>query len=165
MVSNLQSNGMPPGAGTNHGTSTRDQPMNTSLTAQHEACMEEKKILVERRTYRRFKVKHPAFVVFNTQPTRLGEILDISMNGLSFRYMVDSEEVVNQSRDLDILFGDDDFYLDRLPFSTVSDRLSDNGLPFSTMIMRRRGVRFGDLNDHQRGKLEYFIENNTNGEV
>ncbi|MEJ2033605.1 MAG: PilZ domain-containing protein [Deltaproteobacteria bacterium] len=86
--------------------------------------MEENKILMERRKYRRFKVRHPAFVVFNTQPTRLGEILDISMSGLSFRYMVDSEEVVNQSRELDILFGDDDFYLDKLPFSTVSDRLS-----------------------------------------
>ncbi|MDA8165048.1 MAG: PilZ domain-containing protein [Desulfobacteraceae bacterium] len=127
--------------------------------------MDDKKILIERRKYRRFKVKHPAFVVFNTQPTRLGEILDISMNGLSFRYMVDSEEVVNQSRELDILYGDDDFYLDKLPFSTISDRLSDNGLPFSTMIMRRRGVQFGDLNDHQREKLEYFIENNTSGEI
>jgi hypothetical protein len=127
--------------------------------------MEENKILMERRKYRRFKVRHPAFVVFNTQPTRLGEILDISMSGLSFRYMVDSEEVVNQSRELDILFGDDDFYLDKLPFSTVSDRLSNNGLPFSTMIMRRRGVQFGDLNDAQRDQLEYFIENNTSGEV
>lgn len=127
--------------------------------------MEENKILIERRKYRRFKVRHPAFVVFNTQPTRLGEILDISMSGLSFRYMVDSEEVVNQSRELDILFGDDDFYLDKLPFSTVCDRLSNNGLPFSTMIMRRRGVRFGELNDMQRDQLEYFIENNTSGEI
>jgi hypothetical protein len=127
--------------------------------------MDEKKVLIERRKYRRFKVKHPAFVVFNTQPTRLGEILDISMNGVSFRYMVDSEDVVNQSRELDILYGDDDFYLDKLPFSTVSDRLSDNGLPFSTMIMRRRGVQFGEFDDHQRGQLEYFIENNTSGEI
>lgn len=127
--------------------------------------MEEKKILIERRKYRRFKVKHPAFVVFNTQPTRLGEILDVSMSGLSFRYMVDSEEVVNQSRELDILFGDDDFYLDRMPFSTVSDRLSNNGLPFSTMIMRRRGVEFGEINETQKEQLEYFIENNTSGEI
>lgn len=127
--------------------------------------MEEKKILAERRKYRRFKVKHPAFVVFNTQPTRLGEILEVSMNGLSFRYMVDSEELVNQSRELDILFGDDDFYLDRLPFSTVSDRLSNNGLPFSTMIMRRRGVQFGEISETQKEQLEYFIENNTSGEI
>jgi hypothetical protein len=127
--------------------------------------MNDKKILVERRKFRRFRVKHPAFVVFNTQPTKLGEILDISMNGLSFRYMVDSEELVNQSRELDILFGDDDFYLDKLLFRTVADRMTGNGLPFSTMIMRRRSVQFCELAESQQSQLEYFIKHNTSGET
>jgi hypothetical protein len=126
--------------------------------------MKGKKILMERRKFRRFRVRHPAFVVFNTQPTKLGEILDISMNGLSFRYMVDSEEQVNQSKELDILFGDDDFYLDRLSFRTVADKMANNGLPFSTMIMRRRGVEFFELSESQMAQLEYFIKSNTSGE-
>jgi hypothetical protein len=123
-----------------------------------------KEVLAERRKFRRFRVKNPAFVVFNTEPTKLGEIIDISMSGLSFRYMVDSEELVNQSRELDILFGDDDFYLDRLLFVTISDRMTSNGLPFSTMLMRRRGVQFSDLSAPQQSELEYFITHNTSRE-
>jgi hypothetical protein len=143
----------------NYGTTS------ASVTAKCEGCMNDKKILVERRKFRRFRVKHPAFVVFNTQPTKLGEILDVSMNGLSFRYMVDSEELVNQSRELDILYGDDDFYLDKLHFRTVADRMTNNGLPFSTMIMRRRGVQFCELVEAQQSQLEYFIKHNTSGET
>jgi hypothetical protein len=125
---------------------------------------DDRKKLAERRKFRRFKVRHPAFVVFNTQPTKLGEIIEMGLGGLSFRYMVDSEELVNQSRELDILFGDDDFYLDKLHFKTVSDQMASNGLPFSTMIMRRRGVEFCRLSEAQQVQLEYFIEHNTSGE-
>jgi hypothetical protein len=57
-----------------------------------------------------------------------------------------------------------DFSLSELPFKTISD-CEDNGGPFSVIITRRSGLQFGGLTPHQKRQLEYFIQNNTVGEV
>ncbi len=119
----------------------------------------------ERREHTRFHAKNGAYTVFSQKSVIPGRINDISMGGLSFSY-VEGEEWYHDSYELDILFGDADFFLDSIPFETVSDTIIENESPYSQIIMRRCGVRFGELTTEQQTQLKLFIRQNTlNGET
>ncbi len=111
----------------------------------------------ERRRLKRFKVVDGAFTVNSTKP---GLIVDVSMEGLSFRY-VDRKKWPNHSEELDILVGDYEFYLPQIPYTIVSDTVTASDSPDSSFIVKRCSVKFGDLSSSQKRKLEFFIENNT----
>jgi hypothetical protein len=85
------------------------------------------------------------------------------MGGLSFAYMAD-EERPSRSFELDIFLAGGSFDLQEVPFGTISDFHND-GMPLSSVKMRRMNVQFGDLTPHQVSQLEYFIQNHTTGEV
>lgn len=114
----------------------------------------------ERRSHTRFQAKTGAYTVFSRKSVIPGRINDISLGGLSFSY-VEGEEWYHDSSELDILFGDTDFFLDSIPFETVSDRIIENESPYSQIIMRRCGVKFGDLTSEQKTMLKIFIRQNT----
>jgi len=88
----------------------------------------------------------------------------MSREGLAFRYIAGHERP-NGALELEILLGDHSFYLDKIPFKTISDCETANEVPFSSIKMRRSGVQFGDLTPNQISQLEYFIQNHTKGEV
>jgi c-di-GMP-binding flagellar brake protein YcgR len=114
----------------------------------------------ERRNHTRFKAKAGAYTVFSARSIIPGRINDISLGGLCFSY-VEGEEWYHESSELDILFGDDDFYLDKIPFETVSDTIIENESPYSQIIMRRCGVKFGKMSSEQLEQLKHFITQNT----
>jgi len=126
--------------------------------------MEAKKEFVEQRKHKRYLVKDRAFAVLGPDALKLCHMIDISKGGLSFRYFIDSEELAEELFDLGILYGDD-FYVEKIPARVVSDNVIENNSYFSSIIMKRRGIQFGDLTRRQEEQLEYFIENNTSGEV
>ena len=86
----------------------------------------------------------------------LGQILDISRGGLSFRYM-DNDMIGGEEELLTILSTDQQFYLVNIPFQTVSDFALTNVPSFSSIVMRRRCVRFKDLDEEQIRRLDEFI--------
>ncbi len=91
-----------------------------------------------------------AIVVLKSDPPTLGKIIDISMDGLSFRYIHNLERL-NQTRVLDIYQSKGGFYLGRAEFSTVSSaQISD--------FVGRLGVQFRGLSRRQRSRLKKFIE-------
>ena len=118
---------------------------------------------VDRRRHKRFHVRDTAFVVFRApwpRSTSVAQIIDISMNGLAFSYIA-GEKRSNSSSKLDILLGNRSFYLDKVPFKTISDCKAPNKVPLSSIEMRRCGVQFGKLTQEQVSKLKYFIWNHT----
>lgn len=126
-----------------------------------------KKELSGRRKHRRFQVQDTAFVVLRApspHSTKVGQIIDISRQGLAFRYIAD-EGRSNGSSELEIVSADHSFYLDKVPFKTISDSKTDKDVPFSSIEMRRSGVQFGDLTPNQISRLEYFIWNHATSEV
>jgi hypothetical protein len=118
--------------------------------------------LVERRKHNRFSVSKGAFVALRPHYGKIGQVVNISMGGLAFTYMAD-EERPSRSFELDIFLAGGSFYLQGVPFGTISDFHND-GIPLSSVKMRRMGVQFGDLTPHQVSQLEYFIQNHTEGE-
>lgn len=114
---------------------------------------------VERRKYNRFRVPLGVFLSFSPDDSRLGEVIDISMNGLAYRYLATDEEP-NRARRLNIFLTEDESYMNDVPFETVSDfRTWD--IPFTPVTVRRSGVQFGELIHSQMSRLQYLIENHT----
>ena len=118
-----------------------------------------KKQIVERRRHKRFKAQMGASVVLRAHSIELGQIIDVSRDGLAFRY-VSSQQPSSGSFELVILSSEADFYLDEIPFKIVSD-FETNDDPFSFSITRRCSVQFGKLRRKQETQLEYFIKNHT----
>jgi hypothetical protein len=117
----------------------------------------------EQRRYKRFQVPGGVVVGFGPRANKVGQVVDVSMGGLAYRY-VGCEESCDASH-LDIFATDNDFYMGAVPFKTVSDFQVVDRPPPSPMSMRRCGVQFRKLSRKQNAKLEYFIQKHTVGEA
>ena len=121
------------------------------------------KVQGERRKYKRFQVPIGTFVGFGPYFGKVGEILDLSLGGLSFRYMGIDEP--NGSSYLDIFLIDNDFYIRKLSFVTVTDFATVTEMAPISTTLRRRGVKFRTLTRQQRSDLEHFIDRHAIGEA
>lgn len=113
---------------------------------------------IERRKHQRYRVKEEALVI---SPEIVGQITDISLGGMAFRY-ADKIDSSQPSEELDLFLSNNDFYLDSVPITTISDRTLLTVSPYSPMVMRLCGVQFGQLSPSQQTQLEQFIESHTN---
>ena len=120
--------------------------------------------IAERRREKRYKVRPGAFAALANGPQRLGQIRDISMVGLSFRY-IDSRNKTSPNGVLKILLAGDGLIMDNLPYKSVSDVAIENQSPFSSVPMRRMHIAFEDLSPRQLSLLDEFILNHTMGEA
>ena len=122
------------------------------------------KISDERRQQKRFIAEEGAFDALVDQESRLGQIKDISLQGLSFRY-IDSHEKLEKADELRIILGRQGLYLDRVPFIKISDFEIESEFRFSTIKMRQIGLKFGELTPQQKLRLDQFIKHHTIGEA
>jgi hypothetical protein len=105
----------------------------------------------ERRRFKRYPVRDGILV---STPTRTGEMLDISMGGLSFR-QVDPREFPEEYESA-ILFGEDELFLEDLPLKPVGDYTPEP--PSGYRQIRKVGASFGKLNREQKERLRDFIQ-------
>ena len=142
---------------------TAGEPISVSTCADHSIIKQDLRVisknkkLGDRRRHKRFHVRETAFVVLRAPfSTNVGQITDISIDGLTFSY-IDGVKRSNSYSELDILLSNRSFYLDKIPFKTISDCKAPNKVPFSSIEMRRSGVQFGKLTPNQISQLKYFI--------
>ena len=109
----------------------------------------------ERRLHDRIPAKSGTLVLSNII---FGDLIDISLSGLSFTYRGDKSESMHDFLELDILCGSDALFLRDIPCQTISDIkiLSD---PESIITIRRRGVQFVNPTTPQSAMLERFCSN------
>jgi hypothetical protein len=117
-------------------------------------------VQVERRKHKRFQVQDIAFAVLRGQADQLGQIIDISRGGLAFHFIASGKNV-KSSFEMDILLAYYGLYMEKIKFKTISDFQIPNKSPFSPIIMRRHGVKFGELAPNQVSMLEDFIREYT----
>ena len=111
---------------------------------------------IEKRNHLRYPAMDSVIVALNPKADILGHMIDIGLGGLSFRY-VDTEVEPPPSHELLILLNKPRFYLENLPYHTVTDCELPNEFIFSAVPVRRMGVAFGELTTSQRNQLEDFI--------
>jgi hypothetical protein len=129
------------------------------------------KKIVDHRAHQRYQVPTNSYVSLGSDDRVLGQIIDISLGGIAFRYM-GSQKLPDESH-LDIVLTEGDLYLSKVPFKTVSDYEIPNTvlcktvdpIPRSCRTMRRSGLQFGDLTPEHRVQLEYYLLNYAIGEV
>jgi hypothetical protein len=126
--------------------------------------MNKRKAFVEHRKHKRFKVKSGVSAVgFNTgsEYIHIGQIMNISKTGLSFRY-VEIDDESTEPVELDILAALDGFYLKNVPFETVwVSPVTGNHPAFILLEKKQRGVQFKEMTPHQISHLDYFLHNYT----
>jgi hypothetical protein len=127
--------------------------------------IDRKTIKVENRKFKRFKVKDLSFALLKSASyEELGEIIDISKEGLALQCLI-GEHRIKESVELDIILAGNGFHIKKMPCKTTSDFEITNKIYFSSLKMRRYGIKFGELDDHQISELDYFIKHYTIGEA
>ena len=113
----------------------------------------------ERREFIRYRPKDGTMAV-NSHP--LGPVINISMGGLSFRYL-DGSPTRPSSDSLGIFLGSDDVLIEQIASRVISDRLVSQGSDFSKAPTRQRSIQFLNLTEEQRLSLQKFITRKTQG--
>ena len=120
--------------------------------------------LADRRRKKRYKVKEGAYAALINANNRVGQIKDISLVGLSFRYMGRNEQNHPES-ELKIILAGSGLFMADLPCEPVSDFEVDDDYTFNSVKMRQMHLAFGDLTPQQLSQLDLFILNHTMGEA
>ncbi len=110
----------------------------------------------ERRACQRFHVKEGALAFFEAVP---GEIIDISMSGMSLKY-VPLDNVDSQQVEIDIFVPGQDFYLPGLSCRLVSQVDYPKSTPYQSIQVKQMRVQFCDLTPDQCSGLKSFIQHN-----
>ena len=122
-----------------------------------------RKKTVERRKSKRHKVVEGAYAAISPHSNKLGQIIDINMGGLAFKYIYtkgDDENKQSPSEE-SIFLSSMGFYVGDLPFKTVSDNEVTDTPSFSAMKVRERHVQFADLSFKQLFDLDHYLKNNV----
>lgn len=112
--------------------------------------------LSERRKERRFFVHHGAFAVSTPFSLLLGQIIDISTEGLSFHYIADEISIAKSSA-VSIYLKGKGFQLKEIPVKVISDIAATDSLASMAREMKRCSVQYKELSPEQKSQLEFFI--------
>ena len=140
--------------------SGKDRRMTGDLLQQctEQRCNGDRRKGMPRRKHKRFPVKTFTFVkLWSEFDEDIGQLLDVSSQGLSLRYLATGQETKNFTR-LSILLPGNIFAVAGIPFRTVSDTELTNGPSSSSIVFRRSGVQFEDLTPYQMFELNYFLD-------
>ena len=119
----------------------------------------------ERRKHTRYSIKDGAYATISPESTKIGQIVDISMIGLAFKY-IDTHDTQKRNNIPQTLFlSSMGYYVGDINFRTIADfeiACSETDEPSSdAMAIRMRRVEFIDLKLKQLFDLDYYIENNA----
>lgn len=121
-----------------------------------------RKRTIERRKSKRYKAVEGAYAAISPSSHKLGQIIDISMGGLAFKYIDTKNNGTKDQTQAEesIFLSSMGFYVGNLPFKTISDNEVTNTPSFSAMKVRERRVQFTDLSFKQLFDLDFYLKNN-----
>ena len=122
--------------------------------------MATRKRTVERRKNKRYKAKEGAYAAISPHSRKLGQIVDISMGGLAFKY-IDNNDEREDKPERSIFLSSLGYYVGELPFKTIEDYEVTNYPSFSSMKLRKRRVKFTELTFKQLFDLDFYLRNNV----
>jgi hypothetical protein len=130
---------------------------NSNISGKTGKCMYRE---IERRKQTRLQVKERAAAILDD--SRIGIILDISKEGLSFRYVASPKEIETSTSPKRVSITHDDFTLTDIPCTIVNDRhLMENYSNLSSLNMYRCCLQFDEMAPNHKSHLDYFLANFT----
>jgi len=130
-----------------------------TFTGTNRRSYKDRRSGLQRRKHQRFQLEDFTFVNLKSESDKdIGQLIDISNGGLSFRYFVGAKKPKNYSK-LDIVLSDSDFSITGLPFRVIADTELTNGFRSGPIMFKRYCVQFEELTYNQNFKLCYFLYN------
>ena len=121
-------------------------------------------MIIERRIAERYRAVDGALAALSPVYGRVGQIQNISLNGLAFRYIAEDSPMpaLNPTVTLQILFAGEGVWIEGIPAKWVADIDLPPDRSFSGIPLRQTSVQFLNLTDAQKARLEEFIRRFTN---
>ena len=118
---------------------------------------------MERRKFKRFRTYDNSYAALQGNYTKVGKIYDINLKGLAFRYLAEKicDETFNH---VDIFLSFNGFHLYKVPCTIVCDEI-EFIYNSTKMTQYRCCLKFEELNEEQKNKLEFFVKNYTTDKV
>lgn len=118
----------------------------------------------ERRITERYQAVDGALAALSPESGRVGQIQNISLNGLAFRYIAEhsSEADLDGTINLQIMFAGEGVWLEGIPAKWVADIDIPPDASFSSIPLRQTCLQFLSLTDAQKKRLKEFIRRHTN---
>jgi hypothetical protein len=117
-----------------------------------------------RRKEARYRAIEDIFAVIKSNPGLLGNIIDISNQGLSF-YCIANEKFYEDTFEIDLFFSKKGYLTKKISCKKIFERIEHSQTPFSSLMMRRIGVSFIRLSTNQHKQVTHFISHLTTGQV
>jgi len=111
---------------------------------------------MDRRKHTRYKSRGLGFVAMHNDHAHiLGQLLDISQNGISLRYLADNNipENLKQSCKLDVFSSDQKIALENVP----SELIYDSEVEAGNIATKRCALQFKDLSEDQQHSLGQYL--------
>ena len=126
--------------------------------------MKNDRVQTERREYKRYQVQKNAFALLRNEFNNPGQITEISLGGMVFKYICRNGKSPGAS-EIDILLSDftDAFLIRNLHIKAVSDCGISEETPIGSTRLRKQVVSFGSLTPIQTSRLKFFIRFYTSG--
>ena len=125
------------------------------------------KMTGENRNYVRFLAKPNTYAALGSRFTKVGKIKDISIGGLSFEYICNSQDADQQPLKIAIFLSENGFHLADLACRVVCDcpkcAESKDPAPDSVYAINCCTVQFTVITKKQRDGLDYFLKHYTRG--
>ena len=117
---------------------------------------------IERRKYIRFLTKEKTFAALRSGFDKVGRVLDISINGLAFLYILE-EAIMVKPFQVDIFQSENGLYLSNIPCRVVYD-IPNTKKRFDSLIQPRRcGLCFGRLSEKEYENLMKYMREASTG--
>lgn len=110
----------------------------------------------EKRKHMRLAAGGNAFALVKNGVNKVGQLIDVSRGGLSFKYFSD-EPISGSPPRLDVFVPGHKFLWVEIPHRTVRELDLPSEVPFSSIRMRRRCVAFGPMTEGHLLRLEVLI--------
>ena len=115
----------------------------------------------DQRIWSRVRPQRMTFAILGCPPILVGQIIDISIGGLAFRYFSDIE-LNRQEYTVGIFESGGEFRMSDLPCRKVYDILEPMPTGYLNFTITSRmkccGLAFGNLTDEEMVKLKWFID-------
>jgi hypothetical protein len=120
-------------------------------------------LIIERRIAKRFRAVDGALAALSPESGRVGQIQNISLNGVAFRYIAEEspEANLNGTARLQIMFAGKGIWLDGVPVKHIADFDIPTDSSFSSIPLRQTSLQFIDLTDDQKARLKDYIRRFT----
>ena len=120
-------------------------------------------LITERRITKRFRAIDGALAALSPESGRVGQIQDISLHGLAFRYIANESPAsdLHGTVTLQIMFAGEGMWLEGVPVKWVADVDIPTELSFSSIPLRQTCLQFTSLTDDQKKRLQEFIHRYT----